>query len=139
MRIHVRRRGEGKGLSSAVLLGFDLAKHGVVLCMDADLQHEPESVPDVARPVLDKSAEFTVGSRHVGDGGLEVTEAEIAESMREMPKLSLGVMVKMRITIGRRAAEKRAAKTKERRGSDVEGAAAAAAQAAAAAARRTTR
>ena len=70
VRIHVRRRGEGKGLSSAVLLGFDLAKHSVVLCMDADLQHEPESVPDVARPVLDKSAEFTVGSRHVGDGGL---------------------------------------------------------------------
>ena len=38
--------------------------------MDADLQHEPESVPAVARPVLDNAAEFTVGSRHVGGGGL---------------------------------------------------------------------
>ena len=38
VRIHVRRRGEGKGLSSAVLLGFDKAAHDVVLCMDADLQ-----------------------------------------------------------------------------------------------------
>eukprot|EP00051_Salpingoeca_urceolata_P008266 m.104712 g.104712 ORF g.104712 m.104712 type:complete len:167 (+) comp15660_c0_seq2:269-769(+) len=38
--------------------------------MDADLQHEPESVPAVAIPVLSGEAEFSVGSRHVGDGGL---------------------------------------------------------------------
>lgn len=48
VRIHVRRRSEGRGLSSAVLLGFDMAKHPFILCMDADLQHEPESVPAVA-------------------------------------------------------------------------------------------
>jgi len=38
--------------------------------MDADLQHEPESVPAVAAPVLAGTAEFSVGSRHVADGGL---------------------------------------------------------------------
>lgn len=68
VRIHVRRRGEGRGLSSAVLLGFQKAEHPVMLCMDADLQHEPESVPDVAAPVLSGAAEFAVGSRNV-DGG----------------------------------------------------------------------
>ena len=36
-----------------------------ILCMDADLQHEPEAVPDVSRPVIGGSAELTVGSRHV--------------------------------------------------------------------------
>jgi len=41
-----------------------------VLCMDADLQHEPESVPAVAAPVLNDGADFSVGSRHVGGGGL---------------------------------------------------------------------
>lgn len=70
IRICARRRSEGRGLSSAVLLGFAQARHPVVLCMDADLQHEPESVPDVARPVLTGSADFAVGSRHVGGGGL---------------------------------------------------------------------
>merc|ERR1711865_84918 len=70
INIHVRRKGEGKGLSSAVLLGFNKAKHEVVLCMDADLQHEPESVPAVAAPVLSGKAEFSVGSRHVDGGGL---------------------------------------------------------------------
>lgn len=70
VRIHCRKKAEGRGLSSAVLLGFDKAKYKVILCMDADLQHEPESVPDVARPVLQGVAEFTVGSRHVDGGGI---------------------------------------------------------------------
>lgn len=70
VRIHCRKKTEGRGLSSAVLLGFDAAKYPVLLCMDADLQHEPESVPDVARPILEGEAEFAVGSRHVAGGGL---------------------------------------------------------------------
>jgi dolichol-phosphate mannosyltransferase len=69
VRIHMRRKIEGRGLSSAVLLGFSMAKYDTVLCMDADLQHEPEAVFSVAKPVLDKKAEFTVGSRYCGGGG----------------------------------------------------------------------
>merc|ERR1719221_1916297 len=38
--------------------------------MDADLQHEPESVPKIAQPVLEGAAEFSIGSRHVEGGGL---------------------------------------------------------------------
>lgn len=70
VRMHVRRRGEGRGLSSAVLLGFDLAKHDTLVCMDADLQHEPETVPLVAAPVLSGEADFSIGSRNVENGGV---------------------------------------------------------------------
>lgn len=70
VRIHCRKKAEGRGLSSAVLIGFDNAKYEVLLCMDADLQHEPESVPAVAQPVLDDTADFSVGSRHAAGGGL---------------------------------------------------------------------
>lgn len=70
IRIHRRYRREGRGLSSAVLLGFDKAKYDVMLCMDGDLQHEPETVPAVAMPVIEGKAEMTVGSRNVGGGGL---------------------------------------------------------------------
>jgi len=70
VRIHARKRSEGRGLSSAVLLGFGMAVHPTVLCMDADLQHEPESVPNVAKPVLQGEAEFAIGSRHVAGGGV---------------------------------------------------------------------
>jgi len=68
VRIHCRKRSEGRGLSSAVLLGFQMAVHSTMCCMDADLQHEPEAVPAVASPVLDGDAEFTVGSRNVAGG-----------------------------------------------------------------------
>ncbi|CAJ1456030.1 unnamed protein product [Effrenium voratum] len=70
VRIHCRKKAEGRGLSSAVLLGFNLAKYPTLLCMDADLQHEPESVPAVAAPVLEGQAEFAIGSRNVEGGGL---------------------------------------------------------------------
>jgi dolichol-phosphate mannosyltransferase len=70
IKIHVRRKGEGRGLSSAVLLGFEKAKHETMCCMDADLQHEPEAVPSVAYPVLSGNVDFSIGSRHVDGGGL---------------------------------------------------------------------
>jgi len=70
VRIHCRKKSEGRGLSSAVLLGFKMAKYPVLLCMDADLQHEPESVPAVAQPVMEGTAEFAIGSRHVEGGGV---------------------------------------------------------------------
>jgi len=70
IRLNARKRSQGRGLSSAVMLGFQQATHPVLLCMDADLQHEPESVPALAAPVLSSDADFSVGSRNTGGGGL---------------------------------------------------------------------
>eukprot|EP00511_Aplanochytrium_stocchinoi_P004376 CAMPEP_0204833060 /NCGR_PEP_ID=MMETSP1346-20131115/15627_1 /ASSEMBLY_ACC=CAM_ASM_000771 /TAXON_ID=215587 /ORGANISM="Aplanochytrium stocchinoi, Strain GSBS06" /LENGTH=236 /DNA_ID=CAMNT_0051965317 /DNA_START=79 /DNA_END=786 /DNA_ORIENTATION=- len=71
IKIIVRMPEEGKGLSSAVLLGLEKAQHDVMLVMDADLQHEPEAVPSLAAPVLNGEAEFSVGSRNVEGGKVE--------------------------------------------------------------------
>jgi dolichol-phosphate mannosyltransferase len=68
IKFHCRKSTEGRGLSSAVLLGFDMASNEVVLCMDGDLQHEPESVPSISLPVLNNEAEFSIGSRYCGEG-----------------------------------------------------------------------
>lgn len=70
IRIHRRYKKEGRGLSSAVILGFKKAKYDILVSMDADLQHEPESVPAVLNPVLQKEVEFTVGCRYMGGGGI---------------------------------------------------------------------
>jgi len=59
------RKGE-RGLSSAVMRGFDEAMGEVLLCMDADLQHPPEKVPDLL-DALFKGAEFVIGTRY-GEG-----------------------------------------------------------------------
>ncbi|MFQ5412504.1 MAG: polyprenol monophosphomannose synthase [Phycisphaerae bacterium] len=63
----ITRTGE-RGLSSAVLRGFEEARHDLLLCMDADLSHPPESVPDILRPVAENRSEFCIGSRYAPGG-----------------------------------------------------------------------
>lgn len=66
VRIVVRENE--RGLSSAVVRGFDEAKHDLMLCMDADLSHPPESVPEVILPIERGEADFCIGSRYVAGG-----------------------------------------------------------------------
>lgn len=40
-----------------------------MLVMDADLQHPPESVPNLLRPLLENEGHFTLGSRYIEGGG----------------------------------------------------------------------
>lgn len=54
-----------RGLSSAVLRGFDEAKSDKLICMDADLQHPPEYIPQLVK-ALDRKA-FVLGTRY-GEG-----------------------------------------------------------------------
>lgn len=71
--IRIIVRTDERGLSSAVIRGFTEARHGILLCMDADLSHPPESVPDVIAPIAENRAEFCIGSRYVS-GGATVEE-----------------------------------------------------------------
>ncbi len=66
--IRLITRTDERGLSSAVVRGFMEAKHDILLCMDADLSHPPESVPDVIAPVAGNTAEFCIGSRYAAGG-----------------------------------------------------------------------
>ncbi len=65
-RIIVRR--EERGLASAVIRGFDEARAPILLCMDADLSHPPEKLPEMIAPIAGGEAEITVGSRYVSGG-----------------------------------------------------------------------
>lgn len=60
-------RTKERGLSSAVIRGFDEAVgREALLCMDADLQHPPEKVPEILQAVLDGKHEFAIGTRYAG-------------------------------------------------------------------------
>lgn len=61
------RTGE-RGLSSAVMRGFEGAGHDLLVCMDADLSHPPESVPELIKAITDHGADFCIGSRYVEGG-----------------------------------------------------------------------
>ncbi len=64
-------RKEERGLSSAVLAGFALARHEYLLVMDADLSHPPEAAPGLIDPLLAGTADFVIGSRYVAGGRTE--------------------------------------------------------------------
>ncbi len=65
--LHIRSESTG-GLSGAVVAGLSLARGGILVVMDADLQHPPEKLPELIWPLVADEAEFTVGSRHIEGG-----------------------------------------------------------------------
>ncbi len=60
-----------RGLSSAILHGFRQARGDLLLCMDADMSHPPESIPALLRALTEQQADLVVGSRYVKGGGIE--------------------------------------------------------------------
>lgn len=59
-----------RGLSIAVLDGLKLARHPVVVVMDADLSHPPEKIPDMIL-ALASGQQFVIGSRYVPGGSTD--------------------------------------------------------------------
>ena len=61
-------RKEKKGLSAAVLEGFEHARYPILVVMDADLSHPPEKIQDMLMALSDPQVDFVVGSRYVQGG-----------------------------------------------------------------------
>jgi dolichol-phosphate mannosyltransferase len=60
-------RTANRGLSPAVLDGMKRAQGDILVCMDADLSHPPESLPVMIHK-LQEGADFVIGSRYVEGG-----------------------------------------------------------------------
>jgi dolichol-phosphate mannosyltransferase len=67
--LRVLRRVGRRGLSSAVVEGFDAAKGDVLLVMDSDLQHDPALVVTLADAV-ESGADIAVASRYMKGGSV---------------------------------------------------------------------
>jgi dolichol-phosphate mannosyltransferase len=63
-------RTTDRGLSNAVIAGWEIARGDVLGCMDADLQHPPEVLTRFVETLRASSADIVVGSRHVQGGGV---------------------------------------------------------------------
>lgn len=67
--LRVMRRQHERGLSSAVVRGWQVAQGDVVGVIDGDLQHPPEILLQLLRAV-EEGADLAVASRHVDGGGV---------------------------------------------------------------------
>jgi len=68
-RVKVLRRTSNRGLSAAVMDGFSSATGDVVVCMDADLQHDPAALPKMFAKIQ-QGADMVIGSRYVAGGSV---------------------------------------------------------------------
>jgi len=64
----LRRKGK-RGLATAVLEGITASNYDIVVVMDADLQHPPETLPELIFDVRD-GTDIAIGSRFVKLGAL---------------------------------------------------------------------
>lgn len=63
-------RTENRGLSPAVIDGFRAASNPVLVCMDCDLSHPPEVIPQMVL-ALSSGQQFVLGSRYVPGGSTD--------------------------------------------------------------------
>jgi dolichol-phosphate mannosyltransferase len=66
----ITRTGQ-RGLSTAVICGFNEAGGAVLVCMDADLSHPPSAIPDMLKELDAPEVDFVIGSRYVRGGRTE--------------------------------------------------------------------
>lgn len=65
-QIRVFFHKENQGKAGALATGFKEARGDIVIIQDADLEYDPEEIPDVIKPILDGQADVVFGSRFQG-------------------------------------------------------------------------
>ncbi len=68
--VTIHTRTDEKGLSSAVIKGFTLARGDIYVVMDADLSHPPVKIAELIQPIMEGKADFVIGSRFVPGGSI---------------------------------------------------------------------
>ncbi|MEG4507093.1 glycosyltransferase [Microcoleus sp. F6_B4] len=68
-QLRVMRREHERGLSTAVIRGWQVARGEVLGVIDADLQHPPETLLQLLAEIQ-RGADLAAASRHVGEGGV---------------------------------------------------------------------
>ncbi len=68
-QLRVMRREHERGLSTAVIRGWQVARGEVLGVIDADLQHPPETLLQLLAEIK-RGADLAAASRHVVDGGV---------------------------------------------------------------------
>ena len=95
--LRVMRRQNERGLSSAVIRGWQAARGSSLGVIDGDLQHPPEVVARLWRE-LERGADVAIASRHVQGGG--VSDWSMTRRMVSRFAQALGLLI-LPHTVGR--------------------------------------
>jgi dolichol-phosphate mannosyltransferase len=89
-QLRVMRREHEKGLSTAVIRGWQVARGEILGVIDADLQHPPEILLQLLKE-MERGADLAVASRHVEGGG--VSEWSVIRRFLSRGAQMLGLMI----------------------------------------------
>ena len=96
-QLRVLRRQDERGLSSAVIRGWQVARGRILGVIDADLQHPPEVLVGLLE-AIQQGADLAVGSRHVEGGG--VSEWSLMRRVLSRGAQTVGLLLLPRV-VGR--------------------------------------
>ncbi len=97
-KVQLHHREDEKGLATAVLKGFELAKGDYIAVMDADLQHPPYILRDMYVALAVGEADICIPSRFIpggSDGGLNLYRSFVSGTARYMGKIVLPCLRKL--------------------------------------------
>ena len=89
-QLRVMRRIEERGLSTAVIRGWQVAKGEILGVIDADLQHPPEILLKLLAEIQ-RGADLAVASRHVEGGG--VSDWSVIRRILSRGAQTLGLLI----------------------------------------------
>lgn len=93
---YLHRTGK-KGLASAVVDGFSMARGEIIAVMDADLQHPPSLLPKMLA-CIDEGADVVLPSRYIAGGrseGLSIVRTIVSKGARLLSQAFLSSMRKI--------------------------------------------
>ncbi len=89
-RVRVMRREQERGLSTAVIRGWQAARGEVLCVIDADLQHPPDVALALYR-IIERGADIAVASRHLEGGG--VSDWSVARRIVSRTAQLMGLLI----------------------------------------------
>jgi len=75
---NVIRIPKNSGKGNALSIGLTTAalnRSNVIVCLDADGQHDPNDIPKIVQPILDEKADMVIGSRFLDEKSRELIPA----------------------------------------------------------------
>jgi dolichol-phosphate mannosyltransferase len=96
LRVQVIRRPDEQGLSSAILAGVQAASGDIIVVMDGDFSHPPQTIPRMVEELRD-SCDIVVASRYIRGGsviGWPFKRRLMSKGATKIAQVSLGIEVK---------------------------------------------
>lgn len=88
VRLIHRPVGARTGLATALVEGFQQAEGEYILCMDSDLQHPTQTIPELFQVIVKEKADVVVATRYLAGGSAEGLQGNYRKLVSHLCRLA---------------------------------------------------